>query len=87
MCKGLCHDTFERVMCIFISYLDVLLMTNSCLVYSGNRELGISLCLSLVCLSPKIRMGLILTHMDLVIVSNYGKNAQFSVIKMPGVLN
>lgn len=44
MHKGLSHDTFERVMCIFISYLGVLLMSNSCLVYSGNKELEISLC-------------------------------------------
>ena len=32
------------VMCMFISYLGVLSMTNICLVYSDNRELEISLC-------------------------------------------
>lgn len=77
----------RRVMCIFISYLDVLLMTNSCLVYSSNRELEISLCIWVICLSSKIRTGLILQHMDIVIIINYSKNAQFSVIKMPGVFN
>lgn len=77
----------RRLMCIFISYFDVLLMTNSCLVYSSNRELEISLCIWVICLSPKIRTGLILQHMDIVIINNYGKNAQFSLIKMPGVFN
>lgn len=87
MHKGLSHDTFEGVACIFISYLDVLLMSNSGLVYSGNRELEISLCLGLIYLSRKIRTGLILMHRDVVIMNNYGKNTQFPIINMPGVFN
>lgn len=45
------------------------------------------MCVGLVCLSSKIRTGLILQHMGMVITNNYGKNAQFSVIKMPCVFN
>lgn len=33
------------VMCILISYLGVLSVTNICLVYSDNRDLEISLCI------------------------------------------
>lgn len=32
------------VTCIFLSDLDVLLMTSSCLVCDGHRELGITVC-------------------------------------------
>lgn len=53
MCVRVFAIPLRGVLSLFISYLDVLLMTDSCLVYSVNWELEISLCLRLVCLSPK----------------------------------
>ena len=36
-------------------------------------------------LKSKVRTGS-MQHMDMVIINNYGKNAQFSVIKIPSVI-
>ena len=59
-------------------------------LFSLQRQQGAgnqSVRLSLLCLSPKIRTGLILMHMDMVITNNYRKNVQFSVIKILGIFN
>lgn len=84
MCKVFAMIPLRGILCIFISHLDVLLMTNSCLVCSGGNwksvyvsEPSLHRC--------KVRTGSV-QHMDMIIINNYAENAHFSIIKMSNVI-